>query len=237
MRFNNVNYWAGIVLLALIIWAATGGVRANFSPGGLVTGLLGAIFSLMAGIYFLIRRTNFFSAQKGLWANLHISLGSVGVGMILIHTGGIFFSLTGLLTLALTLLFLLGFNLRFLAAHQSYRSFFSRLHLFSNPAREEKSLNPFIREKETLLQELNPRAAEGTYSLRWKDWIRNPRRASRYLWLVQEEKKRVRELCGRPPAYLNFSQSWGRYLHIGLGVGMAIGFLFHLFEKCFYFSF
>jgi hypothetical protein len=55
--------------------------------------------------------------------------------------------------------------------------------------------------------------------------------------LVLAEKRWVQETCGKPPAYLRFSQGWGGYIHIVLGAGMVAGLLLHLFRSCPYFSF
>ena len=237
MRLGTVNGWAGMVILALFLWTAIGGLGSNFYAGEPILGLLGAIFSLAAGVYFLVRRNQFFANTKGLFADFHLLLGCAGVGFILIHAGGTFFGWTGLLTIAITVLFLLGLNLRFFTARQINRIFLSRPYLFFNAPQNPISLDLIIQDKKALLAQMDPRAVEETFGLRWHDWLRSPAKAVRYFWLVQKEKKWVRKACGNPPAYLGFSLGLGRFLHIGLGIGAMIGLLFHLLQSCPYFVF
>ena len=158
MRLSTVNGWAGMVILALLLWTATGGLSSNFSPGEPVPGLLGAIFSLAAGVYFLIRRNNLYSNTKGLWADFHLLLGCAGVGFTLIHAGGTFFGWTGLLTIAITVLFLVGLNLRFFTVRQIHRNFNSRPYLFFNSPQNPIRLDLIIQDKKELLEQIDPRA-------------------------------------------------------------------------------
>jgi hypothetical protein len=237
MKFSSINFGAGIVILALLVWGFAANLGEHFSPGGPFTGLLGLIFVLASFFYFLLRRTGVFPGSKGFWAELHILLGCAGAGLIIIHSGGTFLTWTGLLTLSLALIFLLGLNLRFFSGRQSFRNFPSRLHLFANPSRGGMDLEPILLRKRSLLQDMDHRTVEGVFGLRLKDWLSHPWKAGRYLGLVLTEKRRVRETCGRPPAYLRISQDWGRTLHILLGAGMVAGLLFHLLRSCPYFSF
>jgi hypothetical protein len=237
MKFSSVNFGAGIVILALLFWGFLGNLSKHFSPGESFTGLLGLVFVLAAFFYFLLRRTGVSLLSKGLWAKLHILLGCAGAGLIIIHSGGTFLTWTGLLTLSLALIFLLGLNLRFFSSRQCFRNFSSRLHLFANPSRKGMDLEPILQKKEAFLQDMDSRAVEGVFGLRLKDWLFHPWKAGRYLSLVRVEKRRVQEICGSPPAYLRISQGWGRYIHIVLGAGMMAGLLLHLFRSCPYFSF
>ena len=237
MKFSSVNFGAGIVVLALLVWGCVGNLGEHFSPGDPFTGLLGLIFALAAFSHFLLRRTGVFPGSGGFWAELHILLGCAGAGLIIIHSGGTFLTWTGLLTLSLALIFLLGLNLRFFSGRQSFRNFPSRLHLFANPSRGGMDLEPILKKKKAFLQDMDHRAVEGVFGLRLKDWLTHPWKASRYLSLVGAEKRRVQEICGSPPAYTRISQGWGRYVHILLGAGMAAGLLLHLFRSCPYFSF
>jgi hypothetical protein len=237
MKFSSVNFGAGIVILALWFWGFLGSLGELFSAGEPFTGLLGLIFVLAAFFYFFLRRTGVFPHSKGLWAEVHILLGYAGVGLVIIHSGGAFFTWTGLLTLSLALIFLLGLNLRFFSGRQCFRNFPSRLHLFANPVQKGMDLGLILEKKKAFLQDMDHRAVEGVFGLRLKDWLSHPWKAGRYLSLVRIEKNRVQETCGRPPAYLRLSQDWGRYVHIVLGVGMVAGLLAHLFRSCPYFSF
>ena len=227
----------GIALLLVLIGAACGVMALAVNPGDSSTGLGGTVFLLAAFLYFTLRRTGVLSHSKGVCSDLHVLLGAIGIGLILVHSGGTFLSPTGLFTLALTLVFFFGLNLRFLSGRQVYRNLSSRVYLFMNPSKGLKGLDPIVQAKKSLLYQMDPAAAESTFGLRLVDWIRHPRTAGRYLWLVKEERKWVRDVCGAPPGYLRFSQGWGRYLHIGLAVAVIIGLLFHLFQSCPYFVF
>jgi hypothetical protein len=237
MRLKQINFWITIVLLFFLIGAASGLLFSEVPPGDPPTGIGGAVFLMAAFLYFLFRRTGILSSSKGVFSDLHILLGAVGVGLILIHSKGTFFSLTGLFTLALTLLFFLGLNLRFISSRQVHRNLGSRAYLFFSPFKGTREMNPVIQAKKELLSRIDPGAVEGTFGLRITDWLRNPWNAGRFLWLVKEEKNRVRRVCGTAPGYLNFSQGWGRYLHIGLAAAVMIGLLFHLFRSCPYLAF
>jgi hypothetical protein len=237
MKFSSVNFGAGIVILALLFWGFLGNLRERFPPGEPLTGLLGLVFVLGALFYFFLRRTGIFPRSKGLWSEVHILLGNAGAGLIIIHSGGTFFTWTGLLTFFLALIFLLGLNLRFFSGRQCFRNFPSRLQLFASPSKGAMDLEPILQQKMSLLQDMDPRAVEGVFGLRLKDWLSHPWKAGRYLDLVLAEKRRVRETCGCPPAYLRFGQGWGRYVHILLGAGLLAGLLFHLLQSCPFFSF
>ncbi len=235
MKFSSINLGAGIAILALLVWGLLGNPGEHFSPGDPFTGILGFIFVLAAFFYFLLRRTGVFSNSKGIWAEVHILLGYAGAGLIIIHSGGTFFTLTGLLTLFLALIFLLGLNLRFFSGRQSFRHFASRVELFARPYRGGMDLDPILQRKKSLLQEMDSRAVEGVFGLRLRDWLSHPVKAGRYLGLVITEKRMVGETCGRPPAYLRSSQGWGRYIHIILGAGVLAGIGLHLLRACPYF--
>ncbi|MBU1206531.1 MAG: hypothetical protein KKH04_06340 [Proteobacteria bacterium] len=230
MGLGALNFSAGIILLVLLIWTAIRGL--NGGPGDVFTGLAGAILLLAAFLYFIFRRFGIFSISKGLLADLHILLGSAGVGLIVVHSGGVFLSFPGLLTIALTLLFLLGLNLRFFSSRQIHRNFASRPHLFFQSPPTTIKLESILEAKKALLKKINSQAYEGTFRLGFKDWVSSPGKAGRYWRLNREEKKGVREACGNSPGYLGFSLGWGRYLHILLGIGAVIGFLFHLIQSC-----
>jgi hypothetical protein len=159
------------------------------------------------------------------------------VALILIHSGGGFFSPTGLLNSVFVFIFLLGLNLRFISSRQAFRSFSSRAGLFFKTKSGKNDFEDLIRRKNRLLPKLDPDSEEGRFSLRLGDWMRHPLSAARYFSISREERRRVIELCGAPPLYLNLSQGWGRYLHILLGVAAAIGILFHLAQSCPYFGF
>jgi hypothetical protein len=237
MKFSSINLGAGIFILALLFWGILGKPSEQFSPGGPVSGLLGLMFLLGAFFYFLLRRTGFFSRSKGLWSEFHILLGCVGAGLIFIHSGGVYFTWTGLLALSLVLILLLGLNLRFFSGRQSFRNFSSRLYLFTDAVQRGMDLEPILQRKRSLLRDLDSGAAEGVFGLRLKDWLFHPWKAARYLSLVLTEKRCLRKTCGVAPPYLRISQGWGRYLHIIIGAGIMVGIALHLLRACPYFSY
>ncbi len=228
------NFWLGISWILLLLWTGIGGGPFGFAPGDPETGLWGAVCFLGAFIYVLARRSGFFQ-RKHIWGELHFSLGLVGGVLVTLHSGGRFFSAAGLLTLPLIVLFLLGMNLRFFGARQVFRPFHSQAALFFHPARGEGALGEMIRRKEALLRILDKTGQEGNFSLRLGDWLRRPLAAARYLFLARQERKKVKQICGSPLAYLDFTEGWGRYLHILAGIGALAGVLFHLVQVCPYF--
>ena len=237
IRLAQINFGAGIALLLVLIGAASRVMPSAFAAGDPSAGLVGAIFLLAALLYFPLRRTGIPSLSKRVCSDLHVLLGAIGIGLILAHSGAVFFGPAGLSTLALTLVFFFGLNLRFLSGRQVYRNLSSRAHLFTNPCKGMRRLDPIVQAKKALLQLMNPGTAEGTFGLRVRDWIGHPWKAGRYLWLVQKERKWIRQVGGASPGYLRFSQGWGRGLHIVLAAAVMIGLLFHLFRSCPYFVF
>ncbi|MBP1715192.1 MAG: hypothetical protein H6Q42_3395 [Deltaproteobacteria bacterium] len=225
------NFWLGILWILLLLLTGIGSHSFRFAPGDPETGLWGAVCFFGAFIYVLVRRSGFFQ-RKHFWGELHFSLGLLGGMLVVLHSGGRFFSSAGLLTMPLMVLFLLGMNLRFFGPRQVFRPFHSKAFLFFHPARGENDLGEIIRRKETLLRNLDKNGQEGNFGLRFGDWLRSPFAAAQYLFLSRQEREKVRETCGSPPVYLDFTQGWGRYLHILVGVGAMVGVLFHLIQVC-----
>lgn len=228
------NFWLAIIWIALLLLTGIGGLSFNYAPGDPETGLWGAFCFLGAFIYVLARRSGFFR-RKHFWGELHFSLGLVGGMLVTLHSAGRFLSPAGLLTLPLIVFFLLGINLRFFGARQVFRLFHSKAILFFHPARGEGDLGEIIRRKEILLRGLDKNVPEGKFGLRFGDWLRSPSAAAKYFFLARREREEVRKICGSPPAYLDFSEGWGRYLHILVGIGALAGVLFHLVQVCPYF--
>ena len=225
------NFWLGILWILLLLLTGIGSHSFRFAPGDPETGLWGAVCFFGAFIYVLVRRSGFFR-RKHFWGELHFSLGLAGGMLVTLHSGGRFFSFAGLLTLPLIVLFLLGMNLRFFGARQVFRPLHSKAFLFFHPARGEGGLGEIIRRKEALLRNLDKNGQEGSFGLRFGDWLRSPFAAAKYLFLARQERKKVKKTCGSPLAYLDFSEGWGRYLHILVGVGALVSLLFHLVQVC-----
>ncbi len=232
----SFNFWLSVIWLLLFLWAGLGGLPSSFSPGDPATGLWGAVCFLGAFIYVLARRSGFFR-KKHFLGELHFSLGVAGGILVVLHSGGRIFGSTGLLTLPLLVLFLLGMNLKFFGPRQIFRLSHSKAFLFFHPARGESDLEEIIRRKEALLRNLDKNGQEGSFGLRFGDWLRNPFAASQYLFLARRESGKVRQACGSPPVYLDFTEGWGRYLHILVGIGALVGILSHLMQFCPYFSY
>lgn len=230
------NFWLSVILILIFLWAGIGGPFSDLSSGDPETGLWGAVCFLGAFIYVLARRSGFFR-RKHFLGELHLSLGLVGGMLVVLHSGGRFSGSAGFLTLPLMVLFLLGMNLRFFCPRQVFRSFHSKAVLFFHPVRGESDLGKIIRRKEALLRNLDKNGQEGIFGLRFGDWLRSPFAAAQYSFLARKERERVRQACGSPPVYLDFTEGWGRYLHILVGIGALAGILFHLIQFCPYFSY
>ena len=226
-----INFWLSITWLLFLLWTAIGGFTSTSGPGDPATGLGGVVCFLGTFSYVLVRRSGFFR-RKHFWGEFHFLLGLLGGILIVAHSGGRFFSPAGILTLPLIVLFLLGMNLRFLNPHQVFRHSHSQAHLFFDPAGGKNDLEEIIRRKENLLRELDVEGQEGNFGLRLGDWLRSPFTARRYYSLACQERGKVKQACGSPPFYLDFSQGWGRYLHILFGIGALAGVVFHLIQVC-----
>ena len=236
IKLAVINFWLSIVWILLLLWTGIGGLASTFAPGDPATGLWGAACFSGAFFYVLVRRSGFFR-RKHFWGEFHFLLGILGGILIGAHSGGRFFSPAGILTLPLIVLFLLGMNLRFLNPRQIFRSFHSKAGLFFDPAAGKNDLEEIIHRKENLLRKLDANGQEGSFGLRLGDWLRSPFAAAGYFSLVRLERDKVKQTCGSPPGYVDFSQGWGRYLHILAGIGALAGVLFHLIQVCPYFVF
>ena len=225
------NFWLSVIWILLLLWTAIGGLASTFAPGDPATGLGGAACFLGAFFYVLVRRSGFFR-RKHFWGEFHFLLSLLGGIFIAAHSGGRFFSPAAILTLPLIVLFLLGMNLRFLNPLQIFRSFHSQAGLFFDPAAGKNDLEEIIRRKENLLRKIDANGQEGNFGLRPGDWLRSPFAAARYLSLIRQERDKVKKNCGSPPRYADFSQGWGRYFHILLGIGALAGVAVHLIQVC-----
>ena len=78
---------------------------------------------------------------------------------------------------------------------------------------------------------------KGSFGLRPGDWLRTPFTAMRYLSLARRERAEVAKSAESFPLISDFSQGWGRYLHILVGIGSLAGVMMHLIQVCPYFAF
>jgi len=226
-----LNFWLSVIWILLFLWAAIGGLSSIFAPGDPHTGLWGVLCFLVAFIYVLVRRSGFFQ-RKHFFGEVHFLLGLVGGILVALHSAGRFFNSAALLILPLLVLFLLGMNLRFLGQRQVFRFFHSKAFLFLHPAGGEIDLGEVIHRKEALLRNLDKSGQEKNFGLQFGDWLRSPFSAAGYLSLARLERKKVRQACGSPPFYLDFTQGWGRYLHILSGIGILAWVAYHLIQVC-----
>jgi hypothetical protein len=238
---KRINFISSLVVLlvfiSIVILREHPGL--GYEPGEHpLLGLVGVIFLFLSLIYSLLKRAPVFKNIKGFWADLHVFLGLVGVLFILFHSAGRFFSFYGLLALSIIILFLLGANLRIPSAHLSSQRFGSKAKLFLSPiAHGDEKLEALITAKRSLLRILNPSADEGTFNLRFRDWLSSPIGAVGYLSLSIQERRLIRKKLGVDPWYFYLSHRYGRFIHIILAAIVVLWFLIHAIDLCEYFQF
>ncbi len=234
---RRINFLVVAVLLLLMVGTLGGFLLGEGSPGELLSGFAGGVLFTISFFYCLFRRTGIVLRSKAFISELHIFIGAAALGLILVHIKGNITALAGLSALALFFLLLMGLNLRFVAGRQVYRNLGSRPGLFFTAAAGSKNHGLMIEAKKALLSRIDSRASEAVFGLTVGHWLRRPWDAGKFLWLAEKEKTYVQKICGAPPGYLNFSQGWGRSLHIVLAFAIMIGSLVHWLRSCPYLAF
>ena len=203
--------------------------RTPGSPQLYLVGVAGAMLLLVPGMFAFVKRSGHSRAPL-LWFNLHVSCSLLGAVLIAAHSGGFLRRPPALLLLAIIALAVLGVWARIRGARRMAATFGSKTHAFPPPEPATRArLRALIEEKRRLLAQLDPAAAEGTFSITLAHLAKRPRLALAYLRLAREEAR----LIGARAA-VSRAQAWWRPVHQLLAWVFVLGVLIHVVTVTFF---
>jgi hypothetical protein len=203
--------------------------REPGSPELYLTGLAGALLLLVPAAFALSKRGGR-SRDPRAWFNAHVGCSLAGAVLIAAHSGGFLRRPPALLLAAIVALAALGVWARLAGARRMAATFASKTHTFAPPdAAVRLRLRELISQKRTLLERLDPRANEGTFSVTLPQLLRRPRLALAYRRLAREESR----LLGTRGA-VGAAQAWWRPLHLALAWIFVLGVVVHVVTVTFF---
>lgn len=224
---------AGVVI-AITVWFM---VRAWLpepwsvpgSPALYLTGVAGIALLLVPAAFAFVKRGGL-TRNPVRWFNAHVVCSSVGLVLIVAHSGGYLRRAPALLLLTLLALAVLGVWARVRGSRLMAATFASRAPAFNVPDEATRNrLREIISEKRRLIEKLDPQAREGTFSVTLLHWRRSPRLAYAYHRLVREETL----LLGTRRT-VGLSQAWWRPLHMALAWIFVLGVVIHVITVTFF---
>lgn len=203
--------------------------RVPGSPALYLTGIAGVVLLLVPAAFAFVKRGGL-TRDPVRWFNAHVVCSCAGVVLIAIHSGGHLRRAPALLLLALLALAVLGIWARVRGSSRMAATFASRAPAFSVPdAATRERLKTLISAKRRLIQDLDPQAREGTFSVTLAHWWRSPRVAYAYHKLAREEAW----LLGTRRT-IGASQAWWRPLHMALAWIFVLGVVIHVVTVTFF---
>ena len=203
--------------------------RTPGSPQLYFTGVAGAALLLVSMVFAVVKRTGGGGAAPA-WFVAHVVCATVGLVLVVVHSGGHLRRPPALMFLALLGLVTLGVWARLQGARRMAATFATKQRSFQPATGDRRQeLAGVIAKKKVLLTEIDPAAREGTFSLTPGHWIKHPRAALRYAKLVREENR----LMG-VRASVGLEQALWRPLHMALGYLFVLGIVIHVITVTFF---
>ncbi len=197
--------------------------RSPGSPRLYLIGTAGSALLLVSVIFLLAKRTGR-GGSPSAWFAAHVVTAMAGAVLVSVHSAGRLRYAPALLLLALLGLVALGVWARIRLSRRISATFATKHGSFAPVAGENRErLQAVIREKETLLERLDPGAREGTFSLTLVHWLRRPAASRAYARLVREEHR----LLGTRGT-VSVAQAYWRRVHIALSVLFVLGLIGHV---------
>ncbi|MCL4744671.1 MAG: hypothetical protein KJZ83_04570 [Burkholderiaceae bacterium] len=193
------------------------------SPELYVAGVLGVALLLVPAAFSVAKRSG--PGRDPLrWFSAHVWCACAGAVLIAIHSGGFVRRAPALLLALLLALAVLGVWARLRGSRMMAATFGSKFARFEPPDdRVRARLRELIGLKRDLLAELEPDAAEATFSPTLRHLVRSPRLAIRYGRYAREESV----LLGTRAA-VGTAQAWWRPLHMAFAWLFVAGVLVHV---------
>lgn len=218
-----------IVLWFLVRPALPEAWRVPGSPALYLAGVAGVLLLLVPAVFAFVKRGGL-TRDPVWWFKAHVVCAGAGFVLIAIHSAGYLRRAPALLLLALLALAVLGVWARVRGARRMAATFASRAPAFAPPdAATRERLRAILSAKRRLLEELDPEAREGTFSVTLAHWWRAPRLALAYQRLVREEAA----LLGTRRT-VGAAQAWWRPLHLALAWIFVLGVLIHVVTVTFF---
>ena len=204
-------------------WATPG------SPELYLTGVLGAALALMPFAFSLAKRAGW-SENPPAWFIVHVVAGCIGIGLLIVHSGGYIRRPPALLLAGGIFLVLQGAWARYVLPHRIAATFGSKHRPFMVPGTADKErLAAVIEAKRRLLSLLAPSQSEGTFSPLLSHWLRHPILTFRYARLARQEMQIIGQRRAVPAA-----QAYWRALHIVVALLFLVGLVVHVATVTFF---
>lgn len=221
---------AGATLVYLLASPALpAGWTTPGSPALYVTGVTGGLLMLTPLAFSLAKRCGW-SARPPLWFAAHVVLGSLGMVLIVVHSGLHLTRAPALLLAAAGFLILQGTWARIHLPRRIAGIFGTRHHAFFTPDPSAKHrLERIIDEKRALLIRLAPGASEAIFSPLPGHWMSHPLLTLRYMGLQREEAGVIGQRRRLSPLV-----AYWRGVHMTVALLFTIGLVIHVITVTFF---
>lgn len=193
-------------------------------------------FAILAALLFLVPVLFVFNKRTGAagrsprWFSAHVGAAVAAAALAIIHSSGHWDDVPVLLLLAVAGLVVTGAAARIYLSRDMAGTFGTKRRAFTAPDEGLRGeLRTLIEAKRALLQQLDPEAQEGTFSVTLRHFLKSPGRALAYSQLQRRESA----LMGTR-ASVGAAQAWWRPLHIVLGWLFVLGLVIHIVTVTFF---
>ncbi len=199
------------------------------SPELYLTGVLGAVLSLIPFAFSVAKRSGKADSPPA-WFVAHVIAGTVGVALLIIHSGLYLRRPPALLLAGGLFLVLQGAFVRTYLSHRISGLFGGKYAAIVGATAIDKiRLREIIAAKTVLLKRLDPAADEAQFSPTLSNWCRHPMSCFRYSLLAQAEIG----LIGQRRAVSSVLAYW-RALHIAVAFLFLLGLVIHVVTVTFF---
>lgn len=228
--YGIVGGTAGAVALFFIVRPAlpTGWSEPG-SPELYFAGVLGALLALMPFAFSLAKRSGAAESPPA-WFVAHVLAATVGLALLVIHSGGYFRRPPALVLLGGVFLMAQGVWARAWLSHRVAGVFGSKYRaIVGAGAVDKEKLRGVIAAKRSLLATLDPTADEALFSPTLSHWLRRPFASARYARLARTEMALIGQRSAVPPTI-----AYWRALHIAVALMFLFGFVVHVVTVTFF---
>ena len=221
---------AGLTLLFFILrptlpaaWSTPG------SPELYLTGVLGAVLCLVPFLFSVAKRSGRAESPPA-WFIAHVVAATVGVALLVIHSGLYVRRPPALLLAGGLFLVVQGAWARAYLAHHVSGIFGGKYAAIVGAGTVDKEkLRAIIEAKQALLRQLDPSAQEALFSPTLSHWLRYPVLSLRYVKLAKAEEGLIGQRRAISPAL-----AYWRALHIAVAFLFLAGLVVHVFTVTFF---
>ena len=221
---------AGVTVLFFVLRPVLPGAWSTpGSPELYLTGVLGALLCLTPFAFSIAKRSGK-SESPPAWFIAHVVAATIGVALLVVHSGLHLGRPPALLLAAALFLILQGAWARAFLAHQVSGVFGGKYAAIIGAGKIDKEqMRALIDAKTALLQRLDPAADEALFSPTLSHWCRHSFLSFRYMRLAQAEAG----LIGQRRAIAPVLAYW-RALHIAVAFLFLAGLIIHVITVTFF---